>query len=473
MSLESIMYLRFEGVIALIIFLLLVLKLNDADDRVPRFMNGINILLLVNFLIGLFPMLDGTLFNNFFQTTELIVLEKNILNFGVLLISFTSTTWLSGNKNRIEFYILLLSSLLGAFVMLSSGHVLMLYLGLEMSTIPVAALSNFNKTQRNSSEAAIKLILSSAFSSGILLFGISLLYGAIGNLSFEHIIAVIQPNPLTLYAFTFILAGFAFKMSIVPFHLWTADVYEGSPVGVTNYLSVISKGSVIFVFISVLYVLFGALKQAWLFEITILSVLSMTVGNLFAMRQQNVKRLLAFSSISQVGFVLVGIAGASQAGTTASIYFVLIYLLSNIASFGVIGAISDATGKEKLSSYKGLYKSNPFLALVFALSLFSLAGIPPTAGFFGKLFLLTSGMGSGLYILLAIAAANLVLSLYNYLRVVKTMFIDQAEETIAPIKREWPLTVALIICIIGLLMIGFIPSVYQYIDSLSFGMLLK
>ncbi|NWJ50984.1 MAG: NADH-quinone oxidoreductase subunit N [Bacteroidetes bacterium] len=467
------MYLRFEGIIALIIFLLLVLKLNDADDRVPMFMNGINILLLINFLIGLFPMLDGTLFNNFFQTTELIVLEKNILNFGVLLISFTSTTWLSGNKNRIEFYILLLSSLLGAFVMLSSGHVLMLYLGLEMSTIPVAALANFNKTQRNSSEAAIKLILSSAFSSGILLFGISLLYGAVGNLSFEHIIAVIQPNPLTLYAFTFILAGFAFKMSIVPFHLWTADVYEGSPVGVTNYLSVISKGSVIFVFISVLYVLFSALKGAWLYEITILSVLSMTVGNLFAMRQQNVKRLLAFSSISQVGFVLVGIAGASQAGTTASIYFVLIYLLSNIASFGVIGAIADATGKENLSSYKGLYKSNPFLALVFALSLFSLAGIPPTAGFFGKLFLLTSGMGNGLYILLAIAAANLVLSLYNYLRVVKTMFIDQAEETIEPIKREWPLTTALIICVIGLLVIGFIPSVYQYIDSLSFGIYLK
>src|ERR1035437_5600873 len=165
MSLESIMYLRFEGIIALIIFLLLVLKLNDADDRVPQFMNGINILLLVNFLIGLFPMIEGTLFNNFFQTTELIVLEKNILNFGVLLIAFTSTKWLSGNKNRIEFYILLLSSLLGAFVMISSGHVLMLYLGLEMSTIPIAALANFNKTQRNSSEAAIKLILSSAFSS--------------------------------------------------------------------------------------------------------------------------------------------------------------------------------------------------------------------------------------------------------------------------------------------------------------------
>ncbi len=469
MSLESIMYLRFEGIIALIIFLLLVLKLNDADDRVPVFMNGINIILLLNFLIGLFPMANGALFNNFFQTTTLIVFEKNILNFGVMLISFTSTTWLSGNKNRIEFYILLLSSLLGAFVMLSSGHVLMLYLGLEMSTIPVAALANFNKTQRNSSEAAIKLILSSAFSSGILLFGISLLYGAVGNLSFEHVIANLHPDALTLFAFTFILGGFAFKMSIVPFHLWTADVYEGSPVGVTNYLSVISKGSVIFVFISVLYVLFGTLKQAWLFEIAILSVLSMTVGNLFALRQQNIKRLLAFSSITQVGFVLVGIAGASKAGTTASVYFVLIYLISNIAAFGVIGAISDATGKENLSAYKGLYKSNPFLALVFALSLFSLAGIPPTAGFFGKLFLLTSGMGSGIYVLLAFAAANLVLSLYNYLRVVKTMFIDQAEEAIEPVKRSWPLTTALIICAIGLLILGFIPSVYQYIDSLSLG----
>jgi NADH-quinone oxidoreductase subunit N len=470
MSFESIMLLRFEVIIALIIFILLIMKLNDADNKVPAFLSVINILLVLNFVAGLFPIGAGVLFSGFFKTSGLIVLEKNILNLGLMLIAFTAHTWLLNNKNRIEFYILLLSSVLGVFTMISSGHVLTLYLGLEMSTIPLAALANFNKSQKNSSEAGLKLILSSAFSTGIMLFGISLLYGAVGNLGFDFVAAHIKPDALTLFAFTFIVAGFAFKMSIVPFHLWTADVYEGSPVSITSFLSVISKGSVIFVFVSVLYTLFAGLKDAWIYEITILSILSMTIGNLFAMRQQNVKRFLAFSSISQVGFVLVGIAGASITGTTAAIYFVLIYMMSNIASFGVIGAISDSTGKETLSSYKGLYKSNPFYALVFALALFSLGGVPPTAGFFGKLFLLTSGMGNGLYILLGVAAMNLVLSLYNYLRVVKIMFIDQAEETLPKIEKNFFLTTALYICIIGILAIGFVPPIYQYIYSLSSGM---
>jgi NADH-quinone oxidoreductase subunit N len=297
-----------------------------------------------------------------------------------------------------------------------------------------------------------------------------LLYGAVGNLGFENIIANLHPDPLTLFAFVFILGGFAFKMSIVPFHLWTADVYEGSPVGVTNYLSVISKGSVIFIFITVLYTVFGGLKEAWLYALTIVGVLSMTIGNLFTLRQDNIKRLLAFSSITQVGFVLVGIAGASRAGNTAAIYFVLIYLLSNVAAFGVVGAIHDATGKESLQSvYRGLYSSNPFYALVLAIALFSLAGIPPTAGFFGKLFLLTAGMGGGMYVLIGFAAVNLVISLYNYLRVVKIMFIDEAETALPSIERNIPLYMSLIFCVIGILGVGFITPLYQYIESLGFG----
>ena len=462
--------LRFEVIITLIIFLLLIMKLNDADNKAKVFLSVINVLLLLNFIAGFLPIGEGALFSGFFKTSGLIVLEKNILNLGLMLISFTAYTWLLNNKNRIEFYVLLLSSVLGVYTMISSGHILTLYLGLEMSTIPLAALANFNKSMKNSAEAGLKLILSSAFSTGIMLFGISLLYGAVGNLGFDYVTAHIHPDMLTLFAFTFIVAGFAFKMSIVPFHLWTADVYEGSPVSITSFLSVISKGSVIFVFVSVLYTLFAPLKEAWVYEITILAILSMTIGNLFAMRQQNIKRLLAFSSISQVGFVLVGIAGASATGTSAAIYFVLIYMMSNIAAFGVIGAISDTTGKETLSAYKGLYKHSPFYALVLAMSLFSLGGVPPTAGFFGKLFLLTSGMGNGLYVLLAFAAMNLVLSLYNYLRVVKIMFIDEAEETLPVIGKNFFLTVALVICITGILAIGFIPPIYQYISSLSVGM---
>lgn len=467
MSIYSYMLLRFEVVITLIIFILLVLKLNDADKKVNSFLTWVNILLFLNFIVGLLPLGEGTLFQGFFRSTGLLVLQKNILNLGLFLISLTSYAYLSRNNNRIEFYILLLSSMLGIFTMLSSGHILVLYLGLEMSTIPLAALANFNKSMKNSSEAGIKLILSSAFSTGILLFGISLLYGAVGNLSFENIAANLELNELTILAFAFILGGFAFKMSIVPFHLWTADVYEGSPVAVTNYLSVISKGSVIFVFISILYSLFSSFTDAWLYAITILSILSMSIGNLFALRQQNLKRFLAFSSIAQVGFVLVGIAGASRIGLSSATYFVLIYLLSNIASFGVISAIYDATGKETLNDYKGLYKSNPYFALIFAVSLFSLAGIPPTAGFFGKLFLLTSGMGNGMYLLLGFAAINLVLSLYNYLRVVKTMFIDDADEMLPAVDKNVPMKMALALCTIGLIIIGFITPLFDYIDVLS------
>lgn len=467
MSIYSYLLLRFEVVITLIIFILLVLKLNDADKKEKSFLIGMNVLLLVNFLIGFLPMNEGNLFMGFFRSNGLLVLQKNILNLGLLLISLTAYNYLAKNSNRIEFYILLLSSMLGVFTMLSSGHVLVLYLGLEMSTIPLAALANFNKSMKNSSEAGIKLILSSAFSSGILLFGISLLYGAVGNLSFENVQASLQLNELSILAFAFILGGFGFKMSIVPFHLWTADVYEGSPIAVTNYLSVISKGSVIFVFISVLYTIFGSFTDAWLYAISILSILSMTIGNLFALRQQNLKRFLAFSSIAQVGFVLVGIAGASKIGMTSATYFVLIYLLSNIASFGVIGAIYDSTGKETINDYKGLYKSNPYFALIFAVSLFSLAGIPPTAGFFGKLFLLTAGMGNGMYVLLAFAALNLVISLYNYLRIVKTMFIDDATEALPVVDKNLAMKMALAVCTIGIIIIGFISPLFQYIDILS------
>lgn len=468
MSIYSYMLLRFEVVITLIIFILLVLKLNDADKKVKSLLIGINVLLFVNLVAGFLPIGEGTLFMGFFRSTGLLVLQKNILNLGLFLISLTSYNYLYKNDNRIEFYILLLSSMLGVFTMLSSGHLLVLYLGLEMSTIPLAALANFNKSMKNSSEAGIKLILSSAFSSGIMLFGISLLYGAVGNLSFENIAANLQLNELSILAFAFILGGFGFKMSIVPFHLWTADVYEGSPIPVTNYLSVISKGSVIFVFISVLYTIFSSFTNAWLYAVTLLSILSMTIGNLFAMRQQNLKRFLAFSSIAQVGFVLVGVAGASKIGLTSATYFVLIYLFSNIASFGVISAISDSTGKESLQDYKGLYKSNPYFALIFAISLFSLAGIPPTAGFFGKLFLLTSGMGNGMYLLLAFAAVNLVISLYNYLRIVKTMFIDEAVEAMPAIEKNLPMKLALAICTIGIVVVGFISPLFQYIDVLSF-----
>ncbi|HEX3025551.1 MAG TPA: NADH-quinone oxidoreductase subunit N, partial [Chitinophagaceae bacterium] len=280
-------------------------------------------------------------------------------------------------------------------------------------------------------------------------------------------------TPIQIFAFILLFAGFAFKISVVPFHLWTADVYEGSPVAVTSYLSVISKGAVLFVFVSVLYSAFKPLATTWYDMLFVLSVLTIIVGNLFAIRQNNLKRFLAFSSIAQVGFILIGVSGSSQAGTASVIYFILIYVFSNLAAFGVISFISAVTGKETIDDYKALYKTNPFLSWVITIALFSLAGVPPTAGFFGKYFLLMAGTGiagsKGLIIWIIIAALNLIISFYYYLRVVKAIFMDANETPIEKLSIPFLPKLAMIICVAGVVLTGLFSFIYEYIFSLSSG----
>src|SRR5438552_11452750 len=282
---EFLYLMKAELMITVIIFILLFLKLANREMKVESLLNFINILLVVNLAAGFFNIPNGNLFGDMFRTNELFTLEKNFLNFGTLIISLQSYDWLKNHKHVPEFYILLLSTLLGMFFMISSSNLLMFYLGLELSTIPLAALCNFDLHQRRSSEAAFKMIMSSAFSSGLLLFGISLLYGSTGTLSFTELTTHINGNSLQIFSFILLLAGFGFKISAVPFHLWTADVYEGSPVAVTSYLSVISKGAVLFVMVSVFYNVFTPMANSWYNMIFIISVATMIVGNLFALRQ--------------------------------------------------------------------------------------------------------------------------------------------------------------------------------------------
>ncbi len=469
MSIDFFILMKFELIITLIIFILLFIKVGNGEWSNKRILNVVNVLLLVNFIAGLFMNADGILFGDMFRTTKLIELQKNILNLGTLIISAQSYAWLKNHRHVLEFYILLLATLLGMFFMISGGNLLMFYLGLELSTIPLAAICNFDLEKRQSSEAAMKLIISSAFSSGLLLFGISLVYGSTGTLNFSELPQHLNGSALQLFAFILLLAGFAFKISVVPFHLWTADVYEGSPVAVTSYLSVISKAAFLFVFVSILYTVFKPIANAWYNMVFLLSVLTMFIGNLFAIRQNNLKRFLAFSSITQMGFILVGISGSSQMGTASVIYFLLIYIFSNLGAFGVIAFVSTLTGKENMEDYRGFYKTNPFLAWVFTISLFSLAGIPPTAGFFGKFFLIMAGAGKGNYLLISIAALNMVISLYYYLKVVKAMFMDAGGQTIEKLSINTLPKLAMLICVTGIIVVGFIPSIYHYIYSLSFG----
>ena len=462
---ESVLLLKNELWIAVIIFLLLFIKIGKGLKN-DSLLALVQVLLFINVVIGFLFSRDGSVFSGMFYSNAVIAFQKNILSIGVFLISLLCADWLKKSPNLSEFFMLILSALLGMFFMISSGNLLMFYLSLELATIPVAALANFDLEKRISSEAAMKMILSSAFSSGILLFGISLVYGITGTISFAELPQALNSTPLQILAFVFLVSAFGFKLSVVPFHLWTADVYEGSPIAVTSFLSVVSKGSIAFIFLTALYKVFQPLSGVWYNMIVILSLATMIIGNLFALRQQNIKRFLAFSSIAQVGFILVGMSSNGTIGLTSITYFVLIYVFSNLAAFGVAAVISEKTGKENIDDYKGLYQTNPCLSWILALALFSLAGIPPTAGFFGKLFLITAGATKGNYWFIAMVALNLIVSLYYYLRVVRAVFMDKNEQPIERIKGNRVVNFGLTICAAGIVLIGLISWIYEYIGRL-------
>ena len=468
MSTDFFILLKSELSVSLLIFILLILKVWDGIKENSTYLHLTNLLLLLNFALGFMFQTNGELFSGMFHTSNLINFEKTLLNFGVFLISLQSYDWLKSHKHVPEFFILLLSTLLGMFFMISSGNFLMFYLGLELASIPLAALVNFDLEKLKSSEAGVKMILLSAFSSCILLFGISLLYGATGTLNFNELPALIAADHLQILSLIFIFTGFAFKLSAVPFHLWTADVYEGAPVSITSYLSVISKAAIVFVFISVLAPLFLNFPKLWYSILFLVIILTITVGNLFAIRQDNIKRFLAFSSIAQAGYILLGLSAGNQLGSTSTLYFLLVYVFSNLGAFGVVGIVSAYTNKENISDYRGFYKTNPFLSWVLAIALFSLAGVPPTAGFFGKMFLVTAGASYGNYTLVILAALNMIVSLYYYLRVVKAMMVDSNENPLPKIQASNSARLSLILCFAGTIVIGFASCIYDYIQSLTY-----
>ncbi len=454
--------------IAVVAVLIAELVVNDASkNKIISFATGL--FALISFA-GFIPGATGTLFGGSFQSSELTSFMKNILNLAVLIIFLQSEGWLKREENNdkiSEYFILTMSTLLGMNFMISAGDFLIFYVGLETATIPVAGMAAFDKLKNRSAEAGIKLILSSALSSGILLFGLSMIYGATGSIYFADLSGVVTASPLIILGFVFFVAGMGFKISLVPFHFWTADVYEGAPVNVASYLSVVSKGAAVFTFTIILFKAFTGIFEQWQHVVYTLAIITMTVANLFALRQDNLKRFLAFSSIAQAGFILLGILGAGDLGMTSVVYFVLIYVFTNLGAFGVITAVYDASGVETISGYRGLYKTNPKLSLLMTMALFSLAGIPPVAGFFGKFFLFTAAAGQGYYILVLIAVLNSTISLYYYLRVIKAMFIDQNENPVPAFHSSLAMRTSLIICIAGIFIVGFASGIFEYIRNIS------
>lgn len=400
---------------------------------------------------------------------------KLILTAGTLIVVVMSQSWLQRDdvKNKEgEFYMLVISTLLGMYMMMSSGHFLMFFLGLEMASVPMACLVAFDKMRKQSAEGAAKYILTATFSSGVMLYGISFIYAATGTLYFDDVVSRLTTSPLTIMGLVFFFSGLGFKISLVPFHFWTADTYQGAPTAVTGYLSVISKGAAAFTAMIILVKVFAPMIEYWTVMLYIVIVLSITIANLFALRQKELKRFMAFSSISQAGYIMLAVVGANQMGMAALTYYVLVYVVANMAVFTVINLVEqNNNGTTQMESYNGFYQTNPKLSFLMTLALFSLAGIPPFAGMFSKFFVFMAAAQSGsvwAYVVLFVALINTVASLYYYLLIVKAMYITPTNTPLPTFKSDCNSRLALALCTAGIVAFGVCSCVYGWIESAAF-----
>ena len=431
------------------------------------------ILLIFQLLANLYPT-EVTLFGGMYHSTPIASVMKSILTLGTILVFMQSTHWLRRSDTRHkmgEFYLLTISTLIGMYFMMSAGHFLLFFLGLELATVPMACLVTFDKYKGHSAEAGAKFILSALFSSGIMLYGVSMLYGTIGTLYFTDVPTLIDGSPLQILSLVFFFSGLAFKISLVPFHLWTADTYQGAPTSVTAYLSVISKGAAAFTAMVILVKVFGPMVEEWSKMLSVIIVITITLANLFAIRQSHLKRFMAFSSISQAGYIMLAVLAGTPQGMASLVYYMVVYIVANLAVFGVINAIEQHThGKVERTDYNGLYQTNPKLTMVMTLALFSLAGIPPFAGFFSKFFIFAAAFHSGYHLIVFIALVNTIISLYYYLLIVKAMFISPNDQPIAQFNCGMAMRASLMLCVAGIVLLGIVSGVYQLLSdtALSF-----
>ena len=414
------------------------------------------------------------LFGGAYVATPANTMMKAILCAGTFIVVLQSKKWLSGDAKLIEgeFYMLTISTLLGMYIMMSAGSFLMFFLGLETASVPLACMVALDKYKKDSAEAAAKFILTATFSSGVMLYGISFLYGATGNLYFTDFTANLQPNAMTIAGLVFFVAGLGFKISLVPFHFWTADTYQGAPTTVTGYLSVISKGAAAFTLAVLLHKVFAPMTEQWSYLMDILIVLSITIANLMAIRQTELKRFMAFSSISQAGYIMLAVIGANYAASVSSLmYYVLVYIVANMSVFAIISVVEQNNGgRTDMRAYDGFYGTNPKLSFLMTLALFSLGGIPPFAGMFSKFFVFLASVngqnGNWLpYVIMFIALINTVVSLYYYLLIVKAMYINKSENPLPTFQSDCNTKLTLAICTAGILLFGLVSCIYEAIQA--------
>jgi len=473
MDLSNYLLMKQEMSLMVVFLILFVFDLVATEKAKALFQPLAILLFLAHTVFCFLPQTTGESFSGMYVLGNTEFWVKNILNVGVLLMLLQTNGWLSGSEvsyKRSEFFSLTFLTLLGMYLMISSGNFILFYIGLEMASLPMAALVAFEKYRNNSAEAGAKYIFTAVFSSAILLFGLSFLYGATGSMYFSDIKVIMMPNPMVIMAMVMFAVGLFFKISLVPFHFWTADVYQGAPTNVTAYLSTISKGAAVYALMAILYRVFTIMTYNWQDILWWIILITITLGNLFAMRQTNLKRFLAFSSISQAGYIMLSVMAGTAQGMASTIYFVLVYIFSNMAAFGVISAIENKTGKVDIADYNGLYKTNPKLAAIMMFALFSLGGIPPTAGFFSKFFVFTAAAAQGEYILVFIALVNTIISLYYYLLVVKAMFINPNDQPLERVSSDVYMKVSLVLCLVGIVTLGLFGGIYEHLSAISFGL---
>lgn len=461
-----------EAVLTLIIVVLFVADFCSAKKARRQWLNPLaSALMLVLTCVCLLPLAPAEAFGGMYVTSAATNVMKAILACGTLIVVIQSRQWAATTGKEAEFYMLTASTLLGMFVMMSAGHFLMFFLGLEMASVPLATMVAFDMKRNDSAEAAAKFILTATFSSGVMLYGISFIYGAAGTLYFADVAPKLAATPLVIIGMVFFFSGLGFKISLVPFHFWTADTYQGAPTTVTGYLSVISKGAAAFTLCTILIHVFGNVVEYWQYLLYIVIVLSITVANLFALRQSELKRFMAFSSISQAGYIVLAIVGDSALSVTALSYYVLVYVVANLSVFTIISVVEQNNGgKTDIDDYNGFYRTNPKLTMLMTLALFSLGGIPPFAGMFSKFFVFMAAAKAGsllAYIVVFIALLNTVVSLYYYLLIVKAMYIKKTDTPLPTFRSDVNTRLALALCTTGILLFGVCSFIFDWIDAAS------
>ena len=431
---------------------------------------NITYLIIISLLLIIFNSFNesGNLFSNSFISNSFTNFFKILILLGTLFVMFITQDFIKELKiNYFEYPLLLLFSVLGMFFMVSSNDLMSFYLGLELQSLALYILASIDRDNLKSNESGIKYFVLSALSSGLLLYGCSLLYGFTGSTNFEEINLKMEfENTGAVFAMVFILVGLAFKVSAVPFHMWTPDVYQGSPSSVTSFFAVVPKVAGIAILIRFVQIPFEQLIDQWRNILVFMSLASMILGAIAAIGQTNIKRLIAYSSIGHVGYALAGISTGTVTGYSSSITYISIYVIMNLGVFGCI-FLMKKEGKycEDIKDLAGISKQNPLLAISFLITMFSLAGIPPLAGFFAKFYVFMSVIESGMYTLAIVGLLSTVISAFYYLRIIKIIYFDEMKNPFDKIKNLGITSTILISC--SILVLFFIyPSILNNIVNI-------